>query len=63
MKTMKNRYPILIAVCACLLSVWLPGARADVHHDWINVGVGDWSNAANWNNGVPVDTADWDVAR
>ena len=59
----RNKYPLIIAACLCLLSAWLPRAQADVFHVWINPGVGDWNNATNWDTGVPVDTGDWDVAR
>ena len=30
-------------------------------NDWNNTGIGDWSNAANWNGGIPDNTGGWAI--
>ncbi len=60
MKIPKPNSHHILAAGLCLLSAGMTRLQADIHHDW-NTGVGDWSNAANWNNGIPVDTSDWDI--
>ncbi|MFO1513124.1 MAG: hypothetical protein U1F83_09465 [Verrucomicrobiota bacterium] len=54
--------PLALAALACLCAAAPSRVLADVQFTWTNPGVGDWTNAANWTPGVPVDSGDWDIA-
>ena len=59
--TMKTKYLqrcLLAATLTSALSAAAPLARAV---DWINPGLGDWADPANWNGGVPDNTGGWAI--
>lgn len=58
MKTIIPSRRLLLAGLTCALTAAAPLARAN---DWINPGLGLWSDAANWNGGVPNNAGGWAI--